>query len=387
MGAACYKLTGELVAVSPLHVGSGGRVGIVKQGLPFIPGSFIRGAVGAAIVKLVCKLERPLKRHEECKHFEECAYTDIFSEETGKSSRAFFRYAYPLHLACEGGVYLPVPKTYFVCKNPQCKKLFDTLSPPTTCDRCPGSLKQDAGFVCSACGDRTEVPVQMGRVALTAVDRVRGSAAVLPTEGEPAGTLHALDVIGAGSRFRLEVVVSSKASEHLELLEDTLREALPEEGIGGSKSRGLGKVVVENLRVEEVKTEDLERRAKDIDASRFTVELISPTILEAGKPLDATALLGAARRAYSWCFKQGEPELPEVKLVGKRFSFDGYSGWSLKEDRRRRVETAISPGSVFQFESAESDPVLGLALASLELHAVGGYKPHGCGQIRIGNWR
>jgi hypothetical protein len=44
----------------------------------------------------------------------------------------------------------------------------------------------------------------------------------------------------------------------------------------------------------------------------------------------------------------------------------------------------LSSGSSFLFKSpGAANPLLGKALASLEYYAIGGYKPHEYGQIRI----
>lgn len=387
MGTACFRLTAELVSVTPIHVGSGARTGIIKRGLPYIPGSAIRGAVASAIARIVCRFDKPLEDHSKCEFARDCAYVDIFGDGSERSSKVLFRYAYPMHLKCRG-LYLPVPRTTFVCENPQCKNVDTTFSPPSECKVCRlGKLRPARGFMCSGCGDISEVPISMGRLALTAVDRTLGSAASIPTaSGERAGTLHVMDVIGVGSRFGLEVMVDDEISEHLGLLKDVLSEALPDEGIGGSKSRGLGKMRAESLEVKEVKTGDIEKRAEEIDASKFSVRLLSPMILGEDGALEAPTLLEAARRAYSWCFKEGKPSLPSVELVNRRFSFETYTGWSLKEERRRRVERAISAGSVFSFRSEGATPTLGLSLAALELYAIGTYKPHGCGQIKVEAW-
>lgn len=65
-------------------------------------------------------------------------------------------------------------------------------------------------------------------------------------------------------------------------------------GLGRSKSRGLGKVEVEDLRVEELDDDFVRRRAEEINARRFSVRLVSPMVLE-GKTLEPTSLLEVAR--------------------------------------------------------------------------------------------
>ena len=99
--------------------------------------------------------------------------------------------------------------------------------------------------------------------------------------------------------------------------------------------------------------------------------------------LKPESLLEAARRAYTWVFHKGKPKLPMLTLEGKRVSVEMFSGWSLKTGKRRRIEPAVSAGSVFQFKSEENSEELALALAALEYYAVGAYKPHGCGQILV----
>lgn len=384
MTVACYELTADLVAATRLHIGSGKRTGVIKRSLPYIPGSVLRGAIGEGIVKVVCKLDRPPIRHEGCKFFDDCPYTNLYGEEFGKSSQVIFRYAYPLHLACDGGIFVSSRKTMLVCENPQCGKTYDTFDPMYKCENCGGHLEPARGYVCTKCGKSIEVPVPVGRIALTAVDREKNSAAVISAQEETAGTLHALDLIEAGSKFRLEIVVGRKEAEHLELLKNILSNVLPEEGIGGSKSRGLGKVEVKHMSVRGVTVGDLEKRAEEIDPSNFTVELRTPMILRKGSSLDPTTLLEGARKSYTWCIGEGKPKLPEVKPADKHLSFEQYTGWSLKEDRRRQIEVAISPGSVFRYECAEPDETLTLSLATLEFGAMGSHKSSGCGQVRIG---
>jgi len=382
MAVLCYKIAGVLRAVTPLHIGSGVKAGVIKRCRNYVPGAFLRGAVGSAIVKSVCKLDKPLVNHEKCEYFEECVYTRLFSEEAGKSSKVFFRYAYPKHLGC-GGLFQPSPKTLLRCDNPQCRKVFNGFMLPDSCNVCGGTVKSFHGFCCSECGLPEREPVRTHRLTLTALDREKCSAAeVVGPSGENAGTLHTLEVVERGSRFGFEIIIHGELEDAVGLLRNVVERALPDEGIGGARSRGLGKVAVENLRVEAVDTSVLEKRAEEVNVRKFRVRLVSPLILD-GRSLDSSSLLEAARRAYTIAFKEGKPLLPDVKLKKWAVDSDFFSGWSLKENKRRRIESAISAGSVFEFECASPSRELALSLSALEYHAIGNYKPHGCGQILI----
>lgn len=381
MGVFCYRLSGVVKAVTPLHIGSGVRTGVIKRCRPFIPGSVLRGAVGTALLKAVCRRDTPLVNHEDCEYFEDCVYAKLFGEGFGKTSRVFFRYAYPAHFSC-GGVFRPAPRTLYRCSNPQCRRVVDSFVPPDKCE-CDGSFKPYRGFRCETCGVLERLPVSLSRVTLTAIDRCKQSAAkVGGVEGEAAGTIHTLELIDAGSRFCFEAIIDGRCEAEASILKNVVERALPDEGVGGSKSRGLGKIALEHLRLEAVSTSLLEKRAGDIDVKRFRVRLASPLILD-GKSLDSSSLLEATRRAYSWAFHEGKPSLPSVVL--KRWAVEGelLSGWSLKSNRRRKIESAVSAGSVFEFECSEESRELALGLAALEYYAIGAYKPHGCGQILV----
>jgi len=377
-----YRLTGVLKTLEPLHIGSGRRTGVIKHSLPYIPGSFIRGAVGTALVKAACKLERPSTQHEECEYFEECAYTRIFGGIGGKTSKIFIRYAYPVHLGC-GGTYRPAPKTLYRCDNSQCGRLYDTLSPPDRCktETCEGRVKPYRGFICDKCGAENSRPVSLLRTTSTAIDRGLSTAAMVQNQGQTAGTLHTIEAIPRGAKFQLDVILHRDLEEELGILEAIFARALPEEGLGGSKSRGYGKVSVEGLKIEPVETGDIEKRADEIDVTNFSVQALSPLLL--GGVLEPRTLLEGARRAYSWVFHEGKPQLPEVSLEASRLALEPHGGWSLKEGRQRRLEHGIAAGSVFQYRCTSVDSVLALAVAALEVYPVGDYKPHGCGQLRV----
>ena len=375
-----HRLTGVLTAEEPLHIGSGRRTGVIKHSLPYLPGSFIRGTVGTALVKAACKLDNPLTDHANCSYIDNCRYVKIFSEEQHKSTKIFFRYTYPLHLKC-GGVYRPAPKTMYQCENSQCGKLFDVLIPPDRCDTCSGRVKPYTGFVCEKCHEVERRPIRLSRFTSTAIDRARVSAAMIPGPEQPAGTLHTLEAIPKGSKFHLEAIIHRELADDLEVLKAIFEKGLPDEGVGGSRSRGYGKISVKDLSIDAVEMEDVEKRADSIDVSRFSVQTFSPLILRG--VLEPRTLLEGARRAYSWVFHEGKPRLPETTLEASRLAVEPYSGWSQKEGKQRRIEQAMATGSVFQFRCDDKTELLPKALAALEVYPLGDHKPHGCGQLKI----
>jgi CRISPR/Cas system CSM-associated protein Csm3 (group 7 of RAMP superfamily) len=377
-----YRLHGTLKALTPLHLGSGLTTGIIKHTKLFISGAVLRGAIGTAIMKAVCKHSQPRTDHENCEYFENCVYARMFGEEFGKSSKVFFRFSHPLHLEC-GGAFQPTPKTLHQCTNPQCKRPYDSFIPPKVC-QCGFDVKPYQGYRCSSCKALEKRPVRISRITLTALDRQKLSAVqVLGPKGELYGTLHTLEVLERNSRFAFEILVWGDGGL-IDVIKTAVERALPDEGIGGSKSRGLGKIAVERIDVEELDSSLVEKRAEELDARNFSVRLISPMVVQNGELLTPGQLLEAARRAYTLIFRRGKPKLPKVEREEfKAISYERFSGWSLRYQHRKRIEPALTSGSILQFKCEEPTKELALSLAALEYYAVGGYKPHGCGQITI----
>lgn len=380
---ACYRLRGTILAESPLHIGSGRRAGVIKRCLRYIPGSFLRGSAGVSLLKASCKRDSPLKNHEECEFWDDCLYASLMEEAQGKQSKIFFRYSYPLHLRCSSGVYEPVPLTLHECGNPQCKEVYDTFVPPPSCEKCSSPIRPVRGFRCRECGTLEQRPINLSRIVLTAVDRSVQSAASVKAEagGEQFGTLHALEVIDKGSTFGLDIIVDRDCEQSLSTLLSVVQSGVLDEGLGGSKSRGLGKVRVE-AGVETVSVDALKSRADSIDSRDFRVRLVSPMVLERDQVLEPKTLLEGVRRAYSWAYGAGKPSLPEVSLVERRLDWEYVGGWSLRDDRERRRDVALSAGSVFRYRSVGSQE-LAEGLAALEMFSIGSLKPYGCGQVKV----
>jgi len=374
------RLTGVLQAEEPLSIGSGRRTGVIRHSLPYVPGFSIRGCVGTSLLRAACRLDKPLLDHSSCAHFSECEYAKLF-ESDESSSAVFFRYAYPLHIKC-GGVYRPAPKTLYRCENSQCREVIDALEPPSRCPKCEGLIKAYPGYICDRCGELSDRPIKMTRVTSTALARDTWSAAsVKVDESVKAGTLHTTEAIPAGSRFSFEVVLGSRHASEVDVLMSVVEKGVPDEGLGGSRSRGFGRVSVRELKLSEVTCDDVVKRGEAIDSSSFSVQALSPLLLD--RPLDCTSLLEGARRAYSWVYHAGKPQLPDLKQIASRVSIARFGGWSQKDDRGRGPFDGFEAGSVFQFSSEGRSSELCMSLAALDVYPFGDYKPHGCGQVRV----
>ncbi len=418
----CYKLSAIIKAKSPLHIGNGKRTGIIKHSLPFIPGSIIRGTIGKC-----------LQRVSEDDNHE--LHSLLFAEEAGKSSKIFFRHCYPLHFKCntnerKNAVFVPASKTLFKCQNKQCGKLYNTYEPPLQCVNCGKSVKPFFGFRCTNCEELESYPVMLDRFSSSAIDRSTYSAMIIPVEpksnymhiindlseqnivtGEKHGLLHTIEAIEKDTEFVAEVILSSSCYLILDKISSLLTRVLEDEGIGGLTSRGYGDTSVKDVKIKEITNDIIESRAQEIiyksqdnnnnnsdenninvksnNPVSFSAYLISPMVIDnTQRSLESSILLEGSRRAYSWCFKEGKPSLPEIRRTRQIFSYDLFGGWSMKENRSRRNAISMSSGSSFHFECNGNNTKLGYedlgkALASLEYYAIGGYKPHGYGQISI----
>jgi CRISPR/Cas system CSM-associated protein Csm3 (group 7 of RAMP superfamily) len=370
------EATGRLE--TPLHIGDGRSIGVTRYTRTYIPGSVIRGCVGLLLKRTSCEL-REGQRHKEG---EDCLYHQLIEDEDGGQANAFFRYVYALHIGC-GGTFYPTPMSVSVCRNPQCNYLTDTFSPPIECPQCGRSLRPAPRYRCSKCHKLIETPVRTYRTTMTSIDRTHNTAAfVTDSEGERRGTLHSMELIEPGSQFRIQALLSPEAEKHASLLGKIIEEALGDEGIGASKSRGLGKVAVRDLKITKISPDQVKLRAGELGNDEVTLSLLSPSVVQEEEPLRIETVLESARRAHSQVFRSGKPFLREPRLAEQRSRFILQGGWSLRQNRKRRTCPALIQGSTILL--TDVDEQVKLALASLEqTYAIGGFKTHGCGQVLL----
>jgi CRISPR/Cas system CSM-associated protein Csm3 (group 7 of RAMP superfamily) len=380
----CSVIRAKLATDSPIHIGNGMRTGIIKQSLPYIPGSVLRGALGSGLMRI--NDDRASK-----------LYSLIFAEESGKQSDIFFKHAYPIHDGCSG-TFIPCARTLFSCQNSSCGKRYDTFVPPLRCDKCGKSVKPISGFICDKCQYVSLRPVSMDLVSSSAIDRNNYSAALearvkrddkdstynRQLSEEKHGLLHTTEIIDRGVKFSVNLVVGSSVQDLVEPLINTLSTVIEDEGIGGGKSRGLGKVHVFDNKVEEITEESIEDSSDNIDAMA-KLDFLSPAVItENFKEYDERFLAGELENGYEWCL--GSKPFPNsAKITPKQQAliYEVFGGWSLKEGTRRTPALAISAGSSLLYKLESSDTPFRRMLACLEYFPIGRYKSLGYGQLKI----
>lgn len=196
-------IEGEITALMPLHVGSGRpevRIGEVisvvrnSEGTPYIPGSSLKGKIRTEVEKIEKKLGKFVCDPPETK--------EMCGSKTNDET-----------------------KLCVVCQ------VFGTAG--NKLSRASKVKFRDALAVGSP-GKETRIGI--------ALDRETGSV------HEQA--LYKMEAIPAGTKFKFEIVGENLSDDELKLLWEGM-ESVQDAGLGGSSTRGLGKVKIEILKVRE----------------------------------------------------------------------------------------------------------------------------------------
>lgn len=194
---------GEIVALTPLHVGSGKpevEIGAVDMpvlrnsaGTPYIPGSSIKGKVRSELERIARKLDMP------------------------------------------------------VCNPPDTKRMCGTTNPRDLCVAC--RIFGTAGEKLSVASKvKFRDSISVGKIETTevrsgiAIDRSTGSV-------RPRG-LFSIEAVPTGSRFRFEMVTENLTDEEFAFLLAALK-SVQDSALGGSSTRGFGKIRIDLQKVSE----------------------------------------------------------------------------------------------------------------------------------------
>lgn len=197
-------LTGKLEALTPLHIGSGkpeadiGEVDMpilrAPAGDPYIPGSSLKGRTRAEAERIA-----------KARGYEVCTPPNV-SNMCGTRKRT--------------------PDEFCVC----CK-IFGTAGTI--------SVASKVKFRDAYPTDRVEELLERTGIA---IDRDKGSVA--------RGALFTIEAVPAGTSFGIEIVAENMTEEELKLLKAALK-SVEDSALGGSSSRGFGKVKMQFTKLQE----------------------------------------------------------------------------------------------------------------------------------------
>jgi CRISPR-associated protein Csx10 len=399
------KINLEIKALSPLAIGKQKPGGSISEAESYIPGTVIRGAIAAYILK---RATTPITD------------SDNFHSLFLGDNPAIFQNAYPATLNIDGDIVIGndtrvLPVTALSSKTqpgftPEKKGVFDTLI-----DRfCAEGFGQLYDPNCPADGDRVDAftgfyseyneyyytpsastrlltRVGINRRRSTSEERVLYSIEVL-NESKGTGKKEK-PVVYAGA-----ILVVDELANSLQSFINNHQEDLR---LGGSTSRGLGRVeitakspveakVVKPLVEERVKEfqDKLHQRwdewkriynqpLEDLLQNRtyFTIDLQSDAILRENW-LRTTVISEDMLQEFAGLSDSS------LKLHAAYSSYDYLSGWNSAWGLMKDVELITNKGGVYLF-STERPNLWMEKLKDLEVSGVGDRTEEGFGQIRI----
>jgi hypothetical protein len=388
-----YRINFEIKLESPLVVGRG-LEGYVVRSREFIPGSVLRGALGAVMATEECMYPQVPDEHEQCGSNSECLYYRVFGPERCPALVQFHN-AYKL---CEKDRRsLPAPLYWKVCKRCGTPRNFiedfaerGFVFRPYQCDGEEEVYEDPKGFWCFCEDPPRPVRVDFCRITRTSIDPSTLTA--------KEGTLHSFDALREGQTFGTHITAFHKVGDRELTVEDAERligyvKELEREGIGKGKSRGLGEISIRNISLEEISKEKVREEAeeilKDLEASKekwggramFVLNTLSPLILEDGsRKIEPRIIAGYMRRAHQLVFRSPESRTPEIEVRLVQASTAIHGGWSLKERRRKPIVSGLDSGSSIFIEGEPSE-YLAECLAALKFYNFGKYKCYGNGEM------
>jgi CRISPR-associated protein Csx10 len=385
------RLEIEISLSSPLMIGSDGESTLYNETRDYIPGAALRGALAGTMLSA---------RAED-------DFATLFGELV---AALVFENLYP---SCSGLQTYPLPLSARTCKYHRGFKsqegehhgvgdilirqavfeaMLDTRADlpclyEPRCPECHSEVKSLPGYYEVSAGQyaRTTAPVR--RVSRTAIDRHRQTAA--------ERLLYTLETVESHTGDRMPLLFRGAvlcADGQAEVLERWLSRV---KGIGGGRSRGLGKAEVRIPGEVGNSLPGLRERLEQFDAAVraewrfyqrvagveppaddvrfFSVDLLAPAFLtDRGLPASRPALADLGLR------------MEAVRLWRAMSRQSVMGGWHMGGRLPRRTALATAMGSVFMYrtEGLALDD-LAAGLQKLELEGLGEERARGFGQVLI----
>ena len=362
------ELTGVMVTVSPLHIGTGKKRGTFSETREYVPGRAIRGMVGYYLHSNNPELFKKLRIDE-----------DSDMSKTG----VFFKDALPRYVnEIDTTIIKPTvasPISLRWCK--KCRTLMEYKS--TECSNtingktCLHEGKKMTGFITEdSTITRKLEKASVNKTIVTKCPITRGghTSPGLDYELSP----YHIESIPPKTKFGFRCIVED---EFVNGLKETLNEAGVFGGLGGYRSRGYGTVAFTEMKESPV-DDVINKRANELSQiSNLMMVANSPMIIRD----DKIPIIGFdphfcdyASETFALSGHDGILRLKHDKdVVKQRITKGMAAGWSIKyKNRVPEIISCIGPGSC-----AEIDADNFKALAALEVFGVGEMTNSGYGDV------
>lgn len=395
----------EIKALSPLAIGRQKPGGSISEAEKYIPGTVIRGAIAAYIVK---RANTPITDRDN--------FHSLFLGE----NPAIFQNAYPATIEGEKQTRIQaqvkvIPATALSSKTksgfkPKGNGAFDSLI-DRFCAECYGHLydpncPKDGGRVDISQGIYSELNGKYYSHSATTRLLTRVGLNRRRSTSEE-GVLYSIEVLNESQNrgkiekpvvYTGEILVADELANSLQNLLDNHQEDLR---LGGATSRGLGRVKITAKSPVEAKAakhsveerinqfqNKLQKRwdewkkiynqpQEDLLQNRtyFTIDLQSDAILKE-KWRRTTVISESMLQEFA-----GVSD-PSLKLHAAYSSYDYLSGWNSAWGLMKDVELITDKGGVYLFSTSQADIWMD-KLGDLEVRGVGDRTCEGFGQIRV----
>jgi len=385
------RLEIQISPSSPLMIGTDGESTLYNQTRTYIPGAALRGALAGTMLSAEA----------------EGSFEALFGEAV---TEPIFDNLYP---SCSGLQTYPLPLSARTCKyhrgfksqNGEHHGVGDILIRQAVfeamldirvnlsclyeprCPECHSEVKDLAGYYEVSTGQYTQTTTPVRRLSRTAIDRRRQTAA--------ERLLYTLEMVEPGTQDQLPLlfrgsVMSSDSQEAV------LKRWLPQvKGIGGGRSRGLGRVKVNMLSETDDSLPGLRERLERFDAAVRAEWRFYQRVARVEPPADDVLFFCVDLLAPAFLTNRGLPAtrpaladlgLPEesTQLWRAMSRQSVMGGWHMGGRLPRRTALATAMGSVFMYRSEGlSFDDLENGLQELEIEGLGEERSRGFGQVLV----
>lgn len=363
------ELTGVMITVSSLHIGTGKKRGTFSETREYVPGRAIRGMVGYHLHSNNCELFKKLKIDED--------------SDMGKTS-VFFKDALPRYVnENDTSILKPTvssPISLRWCKKCKSQMEYKSAECSNTVNgkKCLHEGKKMTGFIAGdsiTTGKLEKASVKKTIITKCPITRGGHTSPGLDYELSP----YHIESISPKTKFGFRCIVEDKFVDDVK---ETLNEAGVFGGLGGYRSRGYGTVAFTEMKESPV-DDVINKRANELSQiSNLMMVTNSPMIIrdDENSPVIGfdSHFCDYASKTFALSGHDGVLQLKRDEKVIKQLITKGIAaGWSIKcGNKVPEIIFCIGHGSCVEIDADNFK-----ALAALEVFGVGEMTNSGYGDV------